>query len=100
MRLRIHAIAVLFGTLICGCATRDLRSPSDICEVHHVKMQSVTVPLVMGWVDHFDASYSEASCDQFPHVPPEGPTAKTKRETIYVCYECVEARQEWLQAHK
>jgi hypothetical protein len=80
--------------------TRDARGPSDLCEVHHVRMRSVTVPLVVGWVDHFDASYSEASRHVFPHVPPEGPTAKMKRERVYVCDECVRAKSEWLQAHK
>jgi len=62
-------------------------------------MRVLTVPLVVGWVDHFDAFYSEASRKLFPHVLPEGPTAKWRRERVYVCDECTRARQEWLQAH-
>lgn len=80
-----------------GCATQDRRGPTSRCEVHHVDMCSVTVPLVVGWVDHFDANYSEAARKLFPHVPPEGPTAKRKRERVYVCDECIQARQAWLQ---
>src|SRR6185369_11357520 len=75
-----------------GCATRDARGPSAVCEVHHVVMRSVSVPLVVGWVDHFDASYSEASRNVFPHVPPEGPAKRWHYQTVYVCDTCVQAR--------
>jgi hypothetical protein len=62
-----------------------------------VAMRSVSVPLVVGWVDHFDARYSEASRNVFPHVPPEGPAKRWHYETIYVCDKCVQARSAWLQ---
>jgi hypothetical protein len=63
-------------------------------------MRAVSVPLVVGWVDHFDASYSEASQHVFPHVPPEGPTKRWRYETVYVCDTCVQARAEWLQRER
>jgi len=82
-----------------GCVTQDLRGSSDICEVHHVRMRSVAVPLVVGWVDYFGNDYQKAM-HLFPHIPPAAPATDWRRERIYVCDECVRVEHEWLQNHK
>jgi len=63
-------------------------------------MRSVSVPLVTGWVDHFSQEYSDASRSMFPNAAPEGPASEWKKEKVYVCDECVHAKQDWLEAHK
>src|SRR5262245_41026264 len=93
-------VLLLAAGLSSGCATQDLRGPSSTCEVHGIRMRSVTTPLHVGWVDHFDPSYSDASHHLFPHAPPEGPEDKWRRERIYVCDECIRAREEWLERHR
>jgi len=89
-----------FLALFCGCATEDRRGTLSTCEVHHLQMRSVTIPLVVGWVDHFSEDYSRANRSVFPNAYPEGPASKWKRERIYVCQRCVDARQNWLESHK
>ena len=97
-----YAVAVVLSAiaLSSGCATRDARGPSLVCEVHHIAMRSVSVPLVVGWVDHFDANYTQAADHVFPHMQPEGPASKWRRERVYVCDECVRAQRDWLQSHR
>jgi hypothetical protein len=99
MHRRVFLILCVAVGLSSGCATQDLRGPTDLCEVHHVKMRSVSVPLVTGWIDYFGNDYSKAQ-HLFPHIPPKAPASRWRREKIYVCDECVRAEHEWLQAHK
>jgi hypothetical protein len=102
LMLRVLTLQLLLVTsvaLLGGCATEDRRGTSSMCEVHHLQMRSVTIPLVVGWVDHFSEDYSQAHRCIFPNAFPEGPTSKWKRENIYVCDRCVDAKRAWLQAH-
>jgi len=100
MKVYNRAARFLSGLLLVACAfscvTQDLRNGSGVCEVHGVVMRNATIPLVVGWVDHFDAEYSKAGRELFPHVPPEGSAAKWRRERLYICDECVRAREQWM----
>ena len=89
-----------FIALFSGCATEDRRDASSMCEVHHVQMRCVKIPLVVGWVDHFSEEYSRAYGTLFPNCYPEGPTSNWKRERVYVCDRCVDAKKAWSQAQK
>jgi hypothetical protein len=92
--------SVVISTVVVGlagcCCTHDTRGPSNVCEVHHVVMKSVTVP---GWggCKLPTATYAEARQNLFPHVYPlqvDSPWP-WKRKQIYICDACVIAENEW-----
>ena len=83
--LRILALAaVIIGSSGC-CCLRDDRGPSNVCEVHHVPMKSMTVP---GWGGCvlITVTYANARSKLFPHVYPDQLNSPWpwKRKRIYI----------------
>jgi hypothetical protein len=78
------------------CCLRDDRGPSNVCEVHHVAMESTTVP---GWggCKLPTRTYANARSNLFPNTYPHQLNSPWpwKRERVYICAECVEAQKRW-----
>ena len=85
--------------LLNGCVCRDMRSSSDICEVHHVRMAVTSVRASVCPVEPAPG-YAEAHDKIFPHTVPSNYLESNwpwRRDICYVCPGCVEAEKEWLQ---
>jgi hypothetical protein len=95
------AITILVAA---GCVSHRkdyTRGETDICEIHHQKMQKVMVPAHYGLmsVTQRGAAMYSASTNTFPHAEdsvnpgcdPRGP----REALIYNCSECVKVRHQW-----
>ena len=98
MRTRSMMMLPLALSLMSCTTVHDWRGPSDVCEVHQVRMRSVSVPALLG-ISHFAEEYAQARLHSFPHIPPEGSSTIWKRELVYVCDACISARKAWLRNH-
>ena len=81
--------------------TADWRhGASGICPVHHVTMHTEVVPGLAGVIDP-TAEYADAKPRLFPHAGIDyGPRFYSKqRGLIYVCPDCVKARNKWREDH-
>jgi hypothetical protein len=84
-----------------GCASntiQDARGPSEICEVHHAFMHEENVPGPKGQIP-MTREYYEATKRLFPHAYLDFSPDYHHRLMIYVCDECVQAKELWKQQH-
>jgi hypothetical protein len=91
--LPVLGIAIIAG----GClSVRDLRGPSDICEVHLRTMKSEIIREIGGTCE--SVGYHKVRAKLFPHDYPQSwPDPRPWRlRRIYVCEGCVKAEWEWL----
>jgi hypothetical protein len=105
MTTRLHSLLLFLAvSLICGCDKTTVdgtRGRSDICEVHHVRMEKKKVQIVYGLMaaTPFSLAYHAASTNSFPHaddVAGGGCIVDTpKWVMIYSCPECEMARKHW-----
>ena len=97
----IYLLPLLALGLLAGCETKmmDARGPSDVCEIHHLTMQSTEVempkhPLTL------PRESQEPQLKQFLHAyPHQLPYRSHTHYVVYICDYCVLAEQQWLQAH-
>jgi hypothetical protein len=99
----LAAIAVAF---LAGCATPPLdntRDQSPECEVHHVGMAKMSVPISYGLPAYSKRTLArfKASTNSFPHADDwvGGGCVVTrhspKEAIVFVCPDCQRAAQEW-----
>src|ERR1700704_5101350 len=96
---RFLIITVIAITMTGGCCLHDARTPASTCAVHQKAMKPVTVA---GWGGCVlpTVPYSEARNKSFPnagrdYLPSPWPW---KRERVYVCDDCIRARDEWIKS--
>src|SRR4051812_37215675 len=92
--------------LFSACRVKDYTNgKSNLCEVHHVPMIKTNVPIVYGLLRFDDwGNALMAARTNFPHadnwVGGGCIVSMPKEATIYLCPECLAARQKWETAHQ
>ena len=104
MIFRLHLALILMLGFVCGCDKTTVdgtRGRSDICELHHVRMDKKPVRIVYGLMaaTPYSIAYHTASTNSFPHADDvagggcvEGPE---KFVLLYSCPMCEQARKKW-----
>ena len=93
---RVTIIAAFAATLSGCCCVRGARGPGSICEVHQTAMRSEVIRAWSGCA-LAPVSYVEARQKFFPHAYPDQLSSPWpwRRERIYICDECIRAREDW-----
>jgi hypothetical protein len=100
-------VSLLSVTLLSACASRPAAvyplPGNSICEVHHIPMQTKTVPRSFG-LPWYEPGYLAAERRYFPHAQDsvDGPCyydGGPKMVRVYVCPECIRAKQRWAVRH-
>lgn len=101
----MRMISVLFlatAALLAGCSTQsttcDARGGSDICEIHHLIMRSVTIKNP-NMKEMPSQEYMMARSRGFIHSRPFFLPPECKRAVVFICDQCVESENTWLLQH-
>ncbi len=98
MRIILTSVLLAMGLLLTGCyATCDARGPSEICEVHHTFMRTVTIKNKKNPAPTME--YLVARQQMFPHSYPFVLPDQCTKDVIYLCDDCAKAEKEWKRAH-
>jgi hypothetical protein len=87
-----------------GCTTSDLRHGASICAVHHVNMETRTIPIAYGLPsDGPPEGYFQAGQHSFPNADQRimGGCMVHDQKTalVWFCPECARAKADWLREH-
>ena len=93
------AISFILLLILCGCSRDLTKNKSEICEVHNVQMNKVTVDIEYGKMN-YNPELRKEMVSKFPHSSTfveGGCVVGWKQwEKIYQCPKCLEARKEYL----
>jgi hypothetical protein len=98
----LSVICLAVVALFVGCTsdrkTCDGRGESEVCEVHHVMMQTVNVPNPRLKTQPSD-QYLQDRLHGFPHSRPFALPKECKEAVVYICEQCFRTEELWRHQH-